>query len=34
MEGGGNQQWGENWIEDFKSGAGSKKVGSVEIALP
>ena len=27
MEGGGNEQWGENWVEDFKSGAGSKKVG-------
>ena len=27
MEGGGNEQWGENWVEDFKDGAGSKKVG-------
>ena len=26
MEGGGNEQWGENWVEDFKNGAGSKKV--------
>ena len=26
MEGGGNEQWGENWVEDFKDGAGSKKV--------
>ena len=26
MEGGSNEQWGENWVEDFKSGAGSKKV--------
>ncbi len=27
VEGGGNEQWGENWVEDFKDGAGSKKVG-------
>ena len=26
LEGGGNEQWGENWEERFKDGSGSKKV--------
>lgn len=26
VEGGGNEQWGENWVEDFGQGAGTKKV--------
>lgn len=25
MEGSGSEQWGENWVEDFGSGAGNKK---------
>ena len=29
VEGGATEQWGENWVEDYKgSGEGTKKVGS------
>ena len=26
LEGGGSEQWGENWEESFKQGTGGKKV--------